>query len=68
MQLCKFDVLKVVLLKIQVFWDVTLERQVVADVLQDYDAFIFRVKQPKKIREMKDVGSFKMSGTVITVT
>jgi hypothetical protein len=44
MQLCKFDVLKVVLLKIQVFWDVTLERQVVADVLQDYDAFIFRVK------------------------
>jgi hypothetical protein len=44
----KFEVLTVVLLKIQVFWNVTLCFGWVApNVTEDCNAFIFRVKKPK---------------------
>jgi hypothetical protein len=39
----RFEVLTAFLLKIQVFWDVTL---CLLDVAKDHSAFTFRVKQP----------------------
>jgi hypothetical protein len=44
----RFDVLTAVLLKIQVFWDVTLYWSIVTGVLKKRSAVVLRVEQSRK--------------------
>jgi hypothetical protein len=50
LNLPRYEVLTAVLMKIQVFWDMTLltSKQLPSDVLEKHSASIFRVKYPKK--------------------